>query len=164
MMRLASPDGSQEFSARIGRVTGIGIAANLRKNYPSPLHDGVLFVVAIANVFNLGADIGAMGSAWKERPLYFDIRRLVRSPEFRWSLLRSIRNIEIAYPPVRIWGKNLHCHVHWAAIAHSRLLPARRCQKCSGSRLKVFASRLQVTILRLRQTYVVHNATKVGGV
>ena len=27
----------QEISARIGRVTGVGIAANLRKNYPRPL-------------------------------------------------------------------------------------------------------------------------------
>jgi len=53
----------QEISARIGRVTGVGIAANLRNNYPKPLLYGVLFVVAIANVFNLGADIGAMGAA-----------------------------------------------------------------------------------------------------
>lgn len=53
----------QEISARIGRVTGVGIAANLRKNYPKPLLYAVLFVVSVANVFNLGADIGAMGAA-----------------------------------------------------------------------------------------------------
>src|SRR5467141_1493431 len=53
----------QEISARIGRVTGGGIAANLRKNYPRPLLYCVLFVVAVANIFNLGADIGAMGAA-----------------------------------------------------------------------------------------------------
>src|SRR5712671_7517941 len=53
----------QEISARIGRVTGIGIAANLRKNYPKPLLYCVLFVVSVANVFNLGADIGAMAAA-----------------------------------------------------------------------------------------------------
>ena len=53
----------QEISARIGRVTGCGIAANLRKNYPKPLLYAVLFVVSVANVFNLGADIGAMGAA-----------------------------------------------------------------------------------------------------
>jgi NRAMP (natural resistance-associated macrophage protein)-like metal ion transporter len=55
----------QEISARIGRVTGVGIAANLRKNYPKPLLYCVLFVVSVANVFNLGADIGAMGAAIK---------------------------------------------------------------------------------------------------
>ena len=55
----------QEISARIGRVTGVGIAANLRKNYPRPLLYSVLFVVSVANIFNLGADIGAMGAATK---------------------------------------------------------------------------------------------------
>src|SRR5436305_4780445 len=53
----------QEISARIGRVTGLGIAANLRKNYPRSLLYSVLFVVSVANIFNLGADIGAMGGA-----------------------------------------------------------------------------------------------------
>jgi NRAMP (natural resistance-associated macrophage protein)-like metal ion transporter len=53
----------QEISARVGRVTGCGIAGNLRKNYPKPLLYAVLAAVAIANVFNLGADIGAMGDA-----------------------------------------------------------------------------------------------------
>jgi NRAMP (natural resistance-associated macrophage protein)-like metal ion transporter len=53
----------QEISARIGRVTGSGIAGNLRKNYPKPLLYAVLAAVAIANVFNLGADFGAMGDA-----------------------------------------------------------------------------------------------------
>ena len=53
----------QEISARIGRVTGSGIAGNLRKCYPKPLLYAVLVVMSIANVFNLGADIGAMGSA-----------------------------------------------------------------------------------------------------
>jgi NRAMP (natural resistance-associated macrophage protein)-like metal ion transporter len=53
----------QEISARIGRVTGCGIAANLRKSYPKPLLYAVLTAVSVANVFNLGADIGAMGGA-----------------------------------------------------------------------------------------------------
>jgi len=53
----------QEVSARIGRVTGAGLGSNLRKNYPKPILYSVLVVVSAANVFNLGADIGAMGSA-----------------------------------------------------------------------------------------------------
>jgi NRAMP (natural resistance-associated macrophage protein)-like metal ion transporter len=53
----------QVISARIGRVTGAGISANLRKNYPRPLLYCVLFIVSVANIFNLGADIGAMGTA-----------------------------------------------------------------------------------------------------
>src|SRR5437660_8416831 len=41
----------QEISARIGRVTGVGIAANLRKNYPRPLLYCVLFVVSMVTVY-----------------------------------------------------------------------------------------------------------------
>ena len=53
----------QEICGRIGRVTGCGLAANLRKNYPRPLLFFVLLLMSAANVFNLGADIGAMGSS-----------------------------------------------------------------------------------------------------
>jgi NRAMP (natural resistance-associated macrophage protein)-like metal ion transporter len=53
----------QEISARVGRVTGKGIAANLRLCYPKPLLYAMVVLVAVCNVFNLGADIGAMGAA-----------------------------------------------------------------------------------------------------
>lgn len=53
----------QEICGRIGRVTGCGLAANLRKTYPKPLLFLVLLLMSAANVFNLGADIGAMGSS-----------------------------------------------------------------------------------------------------
>jgi NRAMP (natural resistance-associated macrophage protein)-like metal ion transporter len=53
----------QEISARIGRVTGKGIAANLREHYPKPLLYGIVGLLAIANFINLGADLGAMADA-----------------------------------------------------------------------------------------------------
>jgi NRAMP (natural resistance-associated macrophage protein)-like metal ion transporter len=53
----------QEICARIGRVTGVGIAANMRKHYPAPLLYGIVSLLCLANIFNLGADIGAMGAA-----------------------------------------------------------------------------------------------------
>ena len=53
----------QETCARIGRVTGAGIAANLRRHYPRWLLYCVTSLVLAANVFNLGADIGAMAAA-----------------------------------------------------------------------------------------------------
>jgi len=55
----------QEISARVGRVTGAGIAASIRKHYPKPLLYGVVLLLLIANIFNLGADIGAMAAAAK---------------------------------------------------------------------------------------------------
>ncbi len=53
----------QEVCARIGRVTGCGISANLRRHYPASLSHAVVVLVLVANVFNLGADIGAMAAA-----------------------------------------------------------------------------------------------------
>jgi NRAMP (natural resistance-associated macrophage protein)-like metal ion transporter len=53
----------QEISARIGRVTGEGIAGNIRANYPPWLLRGVVGLLLIANIINLGADLGAMGDA-----------------------------------------------------------------------------------------------------
>jgi NRAMP (natural resistance-associated macrophage protein)-like metal ion transporter len=53
----------QEISGRIGRITGQGIAANLRAHYPNWLLQGIVGLVLIANTINIGADLGAMGDA-----------------------------------------------------------------------------------------------------
>jgi NRAMP (natural resistance-associated macrophage protein)-like metal ion transporter len=55
----------QEISARIGRVTGRGIAGNLKKHYPASIVYGVVSLLVIANVINIGADLGAMGASLK---------------------------------------------------------------------------------------------------
>jgi len=53
----------QAVSARIGCVTGYGIAQNLRRHYSPWLLRGVVLLLLVANVINLGADLGAMGAA-----------------------------------------------------------------------------------------------------
>src|SRR5262252_3195663 len=53
----------QEISARIGRVTGHGIAGNIRRHYPPWLLRGIVLLLLAANIINLGADLGAMGEA-----------------------------------------------------------------------------------------------------
>jgi len=53
----------QEISARIGRVTGVGIAANIRKTYSRPVAFSVVALLLVATVFNLGADLGAIAEA-----------------------------------------------------------------------------------------------------
>ncbi|NMM02995.1 Nramp family divalent metal transporter [Paraburkholderia sp. RP-4-7] len=57
--------GIQVVSARIGRVTGDGIAANIRKHYPPWLLYGLVVLLLVANTINIAADIGAMGAALK---------------------------------------------------------------------------------------------------
>ena len=53
----------QEVSARIGRVTGAGISANLLKTYPRPVAFAIVLLLLVSSIFNLGADLGAMGEA-----------------------------------------------------------------------------------------------------
>jgi len=55
----------QEISARIGRVTGRGIAGNLKAHYPNPVVYSIVSLLLIANIINIGADLGAMGAALK---------------------------------------------------------------------------------------------------
>ena len=53
----------QEISARIGRVTGRGIAGNIRRNYSRWVLYPIVLLLVLANTINIGADIGAMGDA-----------------------------------------------------------------------------------------------------
>jgi NRAMP (natural resistance-associated macrophage protein)-like metal ion transporter len=55
--------GIQMVSARIGRVTGRGLADNMMRNFPKPLVWGITVLLVIANIINIGADLGAMGAA-----------------------------------------------------------------------------------------------------
>ncbi len=53
----------QEACMRIGAVTGKGLAAVIRENYPKWLLYPVVALVVAANVFNIGSDIGAMAAS-----------------------------------------------------------------------------------------------------
>jgi NRAMP (natural resistance-associated macrophage protein)-like metal ion transporter len=55
----------QLISARIGRVTGRGLAGNLRRHFSPWLLYGIICLLLIANVVNIGADLGAMAAALK---------------------------------------------------------------------------------------------------
>lgn len=53
----------QEACARIGAVTGKGIAAIIKENYSNKILYGVVILVLMANTINIGADLGAMAAA-----------------------------------------------------------------------------------------------------
>ena len=55
--------GIQMLSARIGWVTGEGLAANINKMCPRWLTTGLVGLLVVANTINIAADIGAMGEA-----------------------------------------------------------------------------------------------------
>jgi NRAMP (natural resistance-associated macrophage protein)-like metal ion transporter len=68
----------QEACARIGMVTGKGIAGILKAHYNSKILYSVVALVTIANIINIGADIGAMAEAAK---------LLIPLPFAVWTLL-----------------------------------------------------------------------------
>src|SRR4051794_29167592 len=53
----------QEIAAEIGRITGAGIARNLRRHYPRGILWMMVSLLLFANVVNLGADLSAMGAS-----------------------------------------------------------------------------------------------------
>jgi len=120
----------QEISARIGRVTGCGIAANLRKNYPKPLLYSVLVVMSLANLFNLGADIGAMGAAVQlllpgRISLFVVILGLA-------SLLGMLVIPYLTYVRYLKWltlslfayvGSAFYVHLPWSEVMHAVVVP-----------------------------------------
>ena len=55
--------GIQEICARIGYVTGAGLAENIRRHYSPRVLRTAVILLFVANTINLGADLGAMGSA-----------------------------------------------------------------------------------------------------
>ncbi len=55
----------QIISARIGRVSGHGLATNIYRHYPGWLLYGIVGLLLVANTVNIAADVAAMGNALK---------------------------------------------------------------------------------------------------
>ncbi len=56
---------TQEISAQIGRVTGRGLAGNLRRHLPPWAMHTIVVLLVVANTINIGADLGAMAAGLK---------------------------------------------------------------------------------------------------
>jgi len=68
----------QEISARIGRVTGHGIAGNVCRNFPAPMVWFLIVLLFIANTINIAADLGAMADS---------LKLLIGGPQFLYVVL-----------------------------------------------------------------------------
>jgi NRAMP (natural resistance-associated macrophage protein)-like metal ion transporter len=62
-MPLAFPlmSAIQYMCASIGRVTGKGLAANIKSTFPPAVLQGVVLLLLVANTLNIAADVAAMG-------------------------------------------------------------------------------------------------------
>lgn len=67
----------QEMCARIGLVTGRGLAANIRRHFPRWVLILCTLLLFIANTFNIGADLGAMSEAVRLFMPQFDYFSLI---------------------------------------------------------------------------------------
>ncbi|MDO8979347.1 MAG: Nramp family divalent metal transporter [Afipia sp.] len=74
----------QEISARVGRVTGHGIAGNVRRLYPAWLLNIVIALLFIANTINIAADLAAMGDA---------LKLLIGGPGFLYVLVFGVASV-----------------------------------------------------------------------
>lgn len=97
--------GVQEACARIGMVTGKGITAIVKQHYNAKILYSVVGLVLIANIINIGADIGAMAAAAK---------LIIPFPFAVWTLLftASILILEI-FTTYKVYARILK----WLALS-----------------------------------------------
>ncbi|GLQ81705.1 iron transporter [Mesorhizobium huakuii] len=120
----------QEISARIGRTTGSGIAGNMRKYYPNWLLQSVVVLLILANIINIGADLGAMGDA---------LKLIIGGPALLYVVLFGTISVVLQiflkysrYVSVLKWltlslfayfGTVLFVHVPWSEVAKGLFIP-----------------------------------------
>jgi Mn2+/Fe2+ NRAMP family transporter len=73
----------QEIGARMGRVTGQGIAGNIRAHHSRWLLYAIAGLLLLANTINLGADLGATMRRIRRR---WKSRGCASTPIFGWAI------------------------------------------------------------------------------
>jgi NRAMP (natural resistance-associated macrophage protein)-like metal ion transporter len=120
----------QEISARVGRVTGKGLAGVIRQHYSTPVLYTLVSLLLIANTINIGADLGAMAAAVNlliggPTALYVGVFAVV-------SVLLEVFIRYSRYVSVLKWltlslfayvGTAFVVHVPWASVAYSLVVP-----------------------------------------
>ena len=122
----------QEMCARIGLVSGEGLAANIRRHYPAGVLYGVTTLLFAANVLNIAADLGAMAAS--TRLLVPGIRPELLVVAF--ALISLLLQIFTTYAHYAKYLKYLalallsyvvvafSLHLDWGAVIHHTLVPS----------------------------------------
>ncbi|HMC14014.1 MAG TPA: divalent metal cation transporter [Albitalea sp.] len=123
--------GIQMVSARIGWITGQGLAANVCRVMPRWMAMGLIALLVLANTLNIAADVAAMGEA---------LQLVVGGPEHGhaivFGLLCAVLPVALSYEAmVRVlkWltlallayvGVVFMLHVDWHSVLISTLMPS----------------------------------------
>ena len=120
----------QLVSARIGRVTGKGVAANLREHTPRPFLMTLVALLVVANTINIAADISAMGEA-----LQLVVGGGVHFHSVAFGVLTVLLQVFVPYrklAPILKWltlflfayvVAVFMVHVPWAQVLHDLVIP-----------------------------------------
>jgi NRAMP (natural resistance-associated macrophage protein)-like metal ion transporter len=122
--------GIQAVSARIGRVSGHGLATNIRRHFPAWLLYTLVGMLLVANVINIAADIAAMGQA---------VRLVVGGPAHWYAAAAGALSVVLQvsmpyrrYVKVLKWltlallayvGTALMLKLPWLTVLHHAVLP-----------------------------------------
>ena len=122
--------GIQMICARIGLVTGRGITSNMHRCYPVMLTLPLIFLLLIANIINIAADLAAMSDA---------LKLAVGGPRHLYSIIIGVTCILLQvfipyhrYLPILKWltlslfayvGTVFASHVDWSRVIQETLLP-----------------------------------------
>lgn len=122
----------QEVSARIGRVTGKGVAGNLRQHYPRWLLHLIVLLLLFANTLNLGADLGAMAEAARllvppmPQPVWIVLFGILCAVTQMWlsheryvAVLKWLTLVLLSY-----FGVLAVIHLPWAQVLRGALMPS----------------------------------------
>jgi NRAMP (natural resistance-associated macrophage protein)-like metal ion transporter len=122
--------GIQMVSARLGFITGRGLAANVKAVFPRPVLFGIVGLLLVANTINIAADIAAMGEALRlliggSAHLYsvcFGALCLVLQVYLRYdTYVRYLKWLTLAL--LSYVAVIFTIHVHWAAVLHELVVP-----------------------------------------
>jgi NRAMP (natural resistance-associated macrophage protein)-like metal ion transporter len=122
--------GIQVVSAQIGRVSGKGLAGNIREHFPAWLVRAIVALLLVANTINIAADVSAMGEAMT----------LIAGGSSRWyaalfgiiSLLLQVFIPYSRYVRILKWltlallayvATVFTVHVPWLEVARATVLP-----------------------------------------
>lgn len=122
--------GIQMVSARLGFITGKGLAANVKGVFPHSVLYGIVGLLLIANTINIAADIAAMAEALRlllggSAHLYsvcFGLLCLILQVYLRYeTYVRYLKWLTLAL--LSYVAVIFTIHVHWGAVIAEMVLP-----------------------------------------